>query len=79
MNHLQKPGQYAVGDDYTLLPVAAHDGILDEVERLIAFRVVLRVQVVDVVPRRFSVHDKYRMRDHIDNINDNNNLLLLSS
>lgn len=79
MNHLQKPGQYAVGDDYTLLFVAAHYGVLDEVESLIAFRVVLRVQVVDVVTRRFCVHDEYRMRDHIDNIKDNNNLLLLKS
>lgn len=79
MNHLQKPGEYAVGDDHTLLPVTAHDGVLDKVERLIAFRVVLRVQVVDVVTRRLSVHHEYRMRHHNNNINDNNNLLLLLS
>lgn len=77
MNHLQKPGEYAVGNDHTLLPVAAHDGVLDKVERLIAFRVVLRVQVVNVVTRRLSVHHKYRMRHHNNNINDNNNNLLL--
>lgn len=77
MNHLQKPGEYAVSDDHTLLPVAAHDGVLDKVKRLIAFRVVLRVQVVDVVTRRLSIHHEYRMRNHNNNINDNNNNLLL--
>lgn len=77
MNHLQKPGEYAVGDDHTLLFVTAHDGVLDKVKRLIAFCVVLRVQVVDVVTRRLSIHHEYRMGDHYNNINDNNNNLLL--
>lgn len=72
-NYLQKPGKYAVSDDYSLLFVTAHDGIFDEVERLIAFCVVLSVQVVDVVTRRFSIHDEYRMRNHNSYNNDDSN------
>lgn len=63
-SHLQKPGQYAIGDDHALLSVAAHDGVFNEVERLETLGVVLRVQIVNVVTRRFRVHDEYRMRHH---------------
>jgi len=78
INYLQKPGKYAVGDDYSLLFVTAHDGILNKVERLIAFCVVLSVQVVNVVTRRFSIHDEYRMRNHNnDNSDDCNNVPII--
>lgn len=63
-HYLQQSGQYAVGDDDAFLSVAAHYRVLDEVQRLIAFRVVLRVQVGDVIQRSFRVHDEYRMRYH---------------
>jgi len=72
-SYLQKPGKYAVGDDYSLLFVTAHDRIFNEVERLIAFCVVLSVQIIDVVTRRFSIHNKYRMRNHNSDTNDDSN------
>lgn len=64
-NYLQKPGHYAVCDDHAFLAVATHNGVFNEVERLVTFNMILRVQIVDVVTRRFSVHDEYRMRYHI--------------
>lgn len=77
-NYLQKPRKYAVGDDNSLLFITAHDGILNEIERLIAFCVILSVQVVDVITRRFSIHDEYRMRNHNnDNNDDSNNVLII--